>query len=200
MEETSDNLINYHEISRSMKPEVDPSCFISDKATIVGDVIIEKNCSVWPYAVIRGDKNRIHIKEGSNVQDNCVIHVTDDDECIIGKNTSLGHCCMVHGAKIGDQVIVGISAVILDGAEIGDNSVIGAGAVVLAGMKVPENSLVIGIPAKIVKTSPDLAKMTKENAENYHKLAERHRKGVYQTYDSRKKCGSTLPLEIAINK
>ena len=165
-----------------MKPKVDSSCYISDKAIIIGDVVIEKGCSIWPGAVLRGDLNNITVREGANVQDNCVIHVTRKKGTTIGKDTSVGHGAVIHSANIGDCCIIGMNATVLDGARIGDNCIIGAGAVVKSGMVIPSNSLVIGVPGKVVKTSEELVEVTHKNAVSYHLLRNEHREGRHETF------------------
>jgi len=165
-----------------MKPEIHPSCYISDTAVIAGNVVIEEGCSVWPHAVIRGDLNWILIRKGSNVQDNCVIHVTDVSETVIGENTSIGHGAILHGSRIGDNCIVGMNSCILDDSEIGDNCIIGAGAVVKARTIVPPNSLLVGAPAKVIRTSEEFKGMATVNASNYHRMRDAYLKGDIELY------------------
>jgi carbonic anhydrase/acetyltransferase-like protein (isoleucine patch superfamily) len=151
---------------------------------IIGDVIIERGCSVWSYAVIRADLSEVRIGEGSSVQEHCQIHGNPGRPTLIGKNVSIGHGAIVHAAKIGDYVIVGMNSSVLDGAEIGSGSVIGANAVVTEGMKVPEGSLVVGVPAKVVRQGdPALKEMAKSNAEAYHKLRDAHKRGDFRSYE-----------------
>lgn len=164
-------------------PKVDPSCYIAPEAIIIGDVVIDKGCSIWPYAVIRADLSEIRIGEGSSIQEHCQIHGNPGRPSIIGKNVSVGHGAIIHAAKVGDYVIVGMNSVILDGAEIGSGSVIGAGAVVRSEMKVPEGSLVVGVPAKIVREhDPSLKEAAKKNAEEYHVLRDAHKRGEYPRF------------------
>jgi carbonic anhydrase/acetyltransferase-like protein (isoleucine patch superfamily) len=164
-------------------PKVDPSCFVAPEAVIVGDVVVERGCSIWPYAVIRGDLSEVVIGEGSSIQEHCQVHGNPGRPTVIGRNVSVGHGAIVHAARIGDYVIVGMNSCILDGAEIGSGSVIGAGAVVKEGMKVPEGSLVVGVPAKIVRQGdPALREAARRNAEEYHKLRDAHRRGEFERY------------------
>lgn len=168
-----------------MMPKIHESCFVADNATIIGDVEIAEGCGIWYGAVIRGDLNPIRIGKGSNIQDNCVIHVSEENGVEIGENVSVGHLAMVHGAKIGNNVIIGINATVLDGAEIGDNSIIGANALVTSGMKVPPNSLVLGVPGKVVKTDESGEKfreMCLENAKTYHRLRDEHKAGKHEIW------------------
>ncbi len=167
-----------------MKPEIGDNCYIDRTAVIIGDVHLEKGCSVWPGAVIRADLNPVRISEGSNIQDNCVIHVSAEHGTTLGKNVSMGHNAMVHGATVGDNVIVGINSVVLDGAIIGEGSVIGAGAVVKAGAVIPPYSLVLGVPGKVVKEGEkSLLNMTIPNAETYHRLRDEHLAGKHERYE-----------------
>ncbi|MEM4232774.1 MAG: gamma carbonic anhydrase family protein [Thermoplasmata archaeon] len=164
-------------------PKVDPSCYVAPEAVIIGDVVIERGCSIWPYAVIRADLSEIRIGEGSSIQEHCQVHGNPGRPSIIGKNVSVGHGAIIHAARIGDEVIIGMNSCILDGAEIGSGSVVGAGAVVTAGMKVPPGSLVVGVPAKIVRQNdPSLLEAARRNAEEYHRLREAHKRGDYRRY------------------
>lgn len=161
-----------------MAVEIKQPCLISDKASIAGEVEISKGCSIWPFASIRGDMGPIVIGEGTSVQDCCVIHCDSGHRVVIGRNVTIGHGAVVHGCTIGDEVVVGTNSVILDGAEIGSGSIVGAGAVVPSGMKVPEMSLVLGVPAKVVKTNdPEICERAKASAAAYHKLRDEYLSG-----------------------
>lgn len=164
-------------------PKVDPSCYVAPEAVIIGDVVIERGCSIWPYAVIRADLSEIRIGEGSSIQEHCQVHGNPGRPSIIGKNVSVGHGAIIHAAKIGDEVIIGMNSCILDGAEVGSGSVVGAGAVVTAGMIIPPGSLVVGVPAKIVRQNdPSLLEAARRNAEEYHRLRDAHKRGDYRRY------------------
>ena len=159
-------------------PRIHESCWVDPTATIIGDVEIAEGCGIFAGAVIRADLAPIKIGPGSNVQDNCVIHVSKGHPVTIGKDVSLGHCCMVHGATVHDETIIGINSVILNGSEIGPGSVVGSNAFVKEGMKVPAGSLVLGTPGKIVKEGdPSLMKLIRFNSETYHYLRELHKSG-----------------------
>lgn len=132
-----------------LTPRIHDTVFISETCYIVGDVEIGQNSSVWPGVVIRGDYGKITIGKNSAIQDNCVIHT--DDYLNIGNNVSIGHGAVIHGHQIGNNVLIGINAVILDSAEIGNFCLIAAGAVVKQNAKIPDGSLVIGVPG-IVRT------------------------------------------------
>jgi carbonic anhydrase/acetyltransferase-like protein (isoleucine patch superfamily) len=154
-------------------PQIHPTAFISEAAYVVGDVTIGENSSVWPGAVLRGDYGRIAVGRGTNVQDNCVLHA--DDYLEVGDNVTVTHGAVLHCHKVGNNVMIGVNAVLLENAEIGDNCVIGAGAVVLAGTTVPPNSVVVGVPGKIHPLKPELQKRIKSAAEHYRENAKRFR-------------------------
>lgn len=136
-------------------PVIDESSYIHPTATIVGNVIIGKNVYVGPGAVIRGDWGGIIIDDGSNVQENCIIHMFPGVTVRLKENSHIGHGAIVHGAQIGKNVLIGMNAVIMDNAIIGDNSIIGALCFVPADMNIPEKKIVVGNPAKIVKDVSD---------------------------------------------
>jgi len=167
-----------------MKPRIHESSFIAKSAVIIGNVTIGKNCGIFPNAVIRGDENSIKIGDGSNVQDCCVIHCDEDHSVKIGKNVSIGHGAIVHGATIGDNCLIGINVTILNGAKIGNGSTIGANALVTTKMEVPENSLVLGIPGKVIKQDKKFYEMSQINAEAYRRIAKEHLNGKHQRYES----------------
>ncbi len=128
------------------------NCFIAPNATIVGDVMMGKDCSIWFNAVVRGDVNSIRMGDKVNVQDGAVIHATyQKTKTIIGNNVSIGHNAIVHGCTVEDNVLIGMAAVVMDNAHIGSNTIIAAGAVVLEGTKVEAGSIYAGVPAKKVK-------------------------------------------------
>lgn len=130
-------------------PTIHSSAFVVPGATVVGDVILEEESSVWFGAVLRGDINRIIIGPRSNVQDNAVIHLDTNYPTTVGELVTIGHTAIVHACTIDDEVLVGMGSVILDDVEIGARSIIGAKALVTIGTKIPPGSLVLGSPAKI---------------------------------------------------
>jgi Carbonic anhydrases/acetyltransferases, isoleucine patch superfamily len=133
-------------------PEFGDNAFIAPNATIVGDVVMGNDCSVWFNAVVRGDVNSIRIGNKVNIQDGAVIHCTyKRTQTIIGNHVSIGHNAIIHGCTIADNVLVGMGAIIMDRAEIGSNSIIAAGAVVLEGTLVPPGTIFAGVPAKKMK-------------------------------------------------
>jgi carbonic anhydrase/acetyltransferase-like protein (isoleucine patch superfamily) len=133
------------------KPKLGKNVYIASGAVVVGDVTLGDHSSVWYNAVLRGDINRIVVGHHTNIQDNTVLHLADDFACVLGNYVTVGHSSIVHACKIGDEVLIGMGAIILDGAVIGKQSLIGAKALVTQGMKIPPGSLVLGVPAKVVR-------------------------------------------------
>lgn len=133
-------------------PEIDASSFVADSATVIGKVSLHANTTVWFGATLRGDNERITIGENSNVQEGTVMHTDMSYPLTVGKNVTIGHQVMLHGCTIGDGSLIGIQAVVLNGAKIGKGCLVGAGALVTEGKEFPDNSLIIGSPAKAVRT------------------------------------------------
>jgi gamma-carbonic anhydrase len=133
------------------KPKLGQSVYIAKGAAVLGDVTLGDNSSVWYNAVVRGDINRIVIGKGTNVQDNAVVHLADEYPCILGDYVTVGHSAIVHACTVGNEVLIGMGAIILDGAVVGDQCLIGAKALVTGGTQVPAGSLVLGSPAKVVR-------------------------------------------------
>jgi len=133
------------------KPQIAEAAFVASNATLIGDVRLGRDSSVFYGAVLRGDIETIRIGEGTNVQDGCIIHLADDLGATVGAYCTVGHAAIIHACTIGDLCLVGMKAVILDGAEIGDECLIGAGALVTSRTKIPPRSLVLGSPAKVVR-------------------------------------------------
>lgn len=137
---------------RGLHPKFGNDCYLAENSTIVGDVIMGDQCSIWFNAVIRGDVNSIRMGNKVNVQDGAVIHCTyEKTKAIIGNNVSIGHNALVHGCTIHDNVLIGMGSIVMDNCEIGSNSIIAAGAVVLENTKVEAGSIYAGVPAKKVK-------------------------------------------------
>ena len=142
--------------------------WIAPNATVIGDIHLAKDASIWFNAVLRGDNEPIFVGEGSNVQDGSIIHTDPGFSCSIGKNVTVGHLAMLHGCSIGDGSLIGIGSVILNGAKIGKNCIIGSKALVTEGMDIPDGSMVIGIPGKIKKTlSEEEQSLVPMGAEHY---------------------------------
>ena len=130
----------------------DDNFWIAPNASVIGDVVLERDASIWFNAILRADNEPITIGEGSNVQDGAIIHTDPGYACNIGKKVTVGHMAMLHGCSIGDGSLIGIGSVVLNGAKIGKNCIIGSKALVTEGMDVPDGSMVLGIPGKIKKT------------------------------------------------
>lgn len=141
-------------ITRNIRtaPRIAPDAYIASDATVVANVDIGPEASVWHQAVLRGDVAHIVLGAQSNVQDGAVVHVADELPAIIGQRVTVGHKAIVHACTIGDEVLVGMGSIILDGAQVGARSIIGANATVKGGMVIPPGSMVLGTPAKIVRT------------------------------------------------
>ncbi len=136
---------------RGKWPTIAPGVFLAEGAMVIGDVTIEEGASVWYNAVLRGDIAPIRIGRRTNIQDNCTLHVDDGVPCVIGEECSIGHGAVVHGATLGDRVLVAMNAVILSRAEIGAESIVGACALVSEGKRLPGGLLYIGVPARQVR-------------------------------------------------
>lgn len=160
---------------KGVGPKFDESCYIDEAASVIGDVRMGEDVGIWPCASLRGDEGRkIVIGKGTNIQDCAVIHGYSDTE--IGEYVSVAHGVIVHGAKIGDNVLIGMGSVILDDAEIGDNCIIGAGSLITGRKKFEAGSMIIGSPAKAVrKLTQEEIDGIKENAINYIELIKDYR-------------------------
>ena len=157
-------------------PKIDDSAFIARGAQVIGDVILKADSSIWYNTVARADINQIVIGERTNIQDNSVIHLENDQGVIVGDDVTVGHNAIIHGCTIKNGALIGMGAIIMNGAVIGKGAVVGAGAVVKENMVVGDYELVVGVPGKIVKTLP--ASVYDENvkwAKKYVQLANIHR-------------------------
>jgi carbonic anhydrase/acetyltransferase-like protein (isoleucine patch superfamily) len=160
-------------------PQLGEGAWVADTATVVGAVELAENANVWFGAVIRGDNETIRVGRNSNIQDLSVLHTDMGVPLTIGDNVTVGHQVMLHGCTIGDGSLIGIQAVILNGAKIGRNCIVGAGSVVTEGKEFPDNSLIIGSPAKLVRTLDDAtAGKPAQIAEHYVENARRYAKGL----------------------
>jgi gamma-carbonic anhydrase len=133
------------------QPKIAPSVFVAQSADVIGAVSVGEHSSIWFQAVIRADINEIIIGRRTNIQDGCVLHVADDYPVRIGDDVTCGHRALIHACYIGDRVLVGMGAIVLDGAEIGCDSIIGAHTLVTKGTKVPPGSLILGSPGKVIR-------------------------------------------------
>jgi len=155
---------------------VDPTAWVAPGAALVGDVTLGRAASVWFNATVRGDLAPVVIGDESNIQDNCVVHVDVGMPARIGARVTLGHGAIVHAAVIEDEVLVAMKAVVLSGCHVGTGSLIGAGAVLPEGTRIPPGSLVLGLPARVVRTlRPDELDRVRVNARSYVELAAAYR-------------------------
>jgi carbonic anhydrase/acetyltransferase-like protein (isoleucine patch superfamily) len=154
------------------RPKLGRNVYIARGAVVLGDVSIGSHSSVWYNAVLRGDINRIVVGHHTNIQDNCVLHLADEFPCIVGHYVTVGHSAIIHACTVGNEVLVGMGATILDGAAIGDQCLIGAHSLITIGEKIPPGSLVLGSPAKVVrKLTPRERSKLKYWAEKYTRYA-----------------------------
>ncbi|MFA9273271.1 MAG: gamma carbonic anhydrase family protein [Candidatus Aquirickettsiella gammari] len=159
-----------------ISPEIDASAYITDSAKVIGKVQIDAHASVWFGTVIRGDNELIHIGENSNLQESCTLHTDPGYPLTVGQNVTVGHQAMLHGCSIGEGSLIGIQAVILNGAKIGKNCLVGAGALVTEGKEFPDNSLIVGSPAKVVRTlSEEAIANMRANTQNYVRRAQEYK-------------------------
>ena len=159
---------------RGFTPAFGEGCYLAENATVVGDVVMGEDCSVWFNAVVRGDVHSVRIGNKVNIQDGAVIHCTyKTAPTNIGNNVSIAHNAIVHGCNIGDNVLIGMNAVIMDNAKIGSNVIIAAGSIVLENTEVEEGSVYGGVPAKKIKTisSEHIENLLERISNNYVKYA-----------------------------
>ena len=155
---------------RGFKPKYGENCFFAENATIIGDVVMGNDCSIWYNSVLRGDVNSIRIGNKVNIQDGSVLHTLyQKSKIFIGDNVSIGHNVTIHGATINDNVLIGIGATVLDNAVIGENSIIAANSLVLSGTIVEAGSIYAGVPAKRIKSvdKEQTKEMIEKIANNY---------------------------------
>ncbi|MCI7699221.1 MAG: gamma carbonic anhydrase family protein [Akkermansia sp.] len=156
-------------------PQIDPTAFVARGAALVGELTLGPHSSVWYNATLRADLAAIRIGAYSNVQDNACIHVEAGGACTVGAHVTIGHCATLHACTVEDDVLIGMGAIVLDGAVIGRGSIVGAHALVTKNTQVPPYSLVLGSPAKVVRTLPEsVAQDNHRHAEEYAELAARY--------------------------
>lgn len=160
-------------------PSVSPAAWIAPTATLVGDVQVEAEASIWYGAVLRADFGRIIVRRGANIQDGSVLHGGDDPVTEVGEGATIGHLCVVHGAVIGFEALIGNGATVLDGAVVGRHALVAGGCTVPPGMTIPDGMLAAGVPARIVReVSGDAKQWVDTNPAVYRELARRHAAGV----------------------
>lgn len=161
---------------RGRAPKIHPTAFVAPTATLIGDVAVLEDASVWFGCVLRGDMDRIEIGPRSNVQDNTTIHTDEGDPTIIGPDVTIGHAALVHSSVVGRNVLIGQASVLVGRNKVGADSIVGAGAVIPEGVEIPERSLVLGVPGKVVRqVGPEDERWTVRAAEHYVELSRWYR-------------------------
>ena len=160
-------------------PQLHEDTWVAPDANLIGKVVLEEGASVWFGTTIRADHDEIRVGKGSNVQENCVMHIDPGYPLIIGENCTIGHKVMLHGSTIGDNSLIGMGAIVLNGAKIGKNCLIGANALITEGKEIPDNSMVMGSPGKVVRMlSEEQATGIRVGAAHYVENARRFRAGA----------------------
>ena len=154
-------------------PDIHPSAFVAPGAVVRGEVHLAENSSVFYNAVLRGDRAPISIGEGTNIQDNCVVHVEYDLPVTVGKNVTVGHGAILHGCTIGDETLIGMGAIVLNGAQIGKSCLIGAGALVTQNAVIPDGCMAVGSPARVKRPlTPEEMDGLRQSAADYRQEAQ----------------------------
>lgn len=166
----------------SMSIEIGKNVYLAKTAVLIGNVKLSDGVSIFDYAVLRGDLNSITVGENSNIQDNATVHVEKNRPTVIGKNVSVGHNAVIHGAEIEDNVIIGMGAILLNGTHISSGSVVAAGAVVTENFRGEENSIIAGVPAKVKRVDESVRAHAVRNGESYQKLRDRYISGELEKH------------------
>jgi carbonic anhydrase/acetyltransferase-like protein (isoleucine patch superfamily) len=160
-------------------PQLAGSAWVADSAQVMGNVVLAEESSVWFGAVLRGDTETITVGKGSNIQDGSVLHSDYGFPTTLGENVTVGHQVMLHGCTIGDESLIGIGATVLNGAKIGKNCLVGAGSLVTEGKEFPDGSMIMGTPAKVVRSlTPEQVEGLRRSAQHYVDNAQRYRHGL----------------------
>ncbi len=160
-------------------PKIAEDTWVAPDANLIGRIVVESAASVWFCATLRGDNEVITVGEGSNIQENCVLHTDIGYPLTIGKGCTIGHKVMLHGCTIGDNSLIGMGATVLNGAKIGNNCLIGAGALITEGKEIPDGSLVMGVPGKVVRALDEAAiEGLRKSATGYQANMRRFRDGM----------------------
>ena len=162
--------------------DVAKATYVHPSAQLHGHIEAGEGCSIWANAVVRSESFGVELGPYSNVQDFCMIHIGYHSGTYVGAFTSLAHHCTVHGARVGDNCLIGIGAVVMDDCVIGDNTIVGSGALVLEGTEIPPNSIVVGSPAKVIKTHNNWV-ANRLNALLYYRNALAYQRGDYRAWD-----------------
>lgn len=163
-----------------IRPALDETAFVAQGAIVAGEVTIGARASVWFNAVLRADCEAVRVGDETNVQDGCVLHADPGFPCVLGRGATIGHRAIVHGATVGDNVTIGMGAIVLNGARVGENSIVAAGAVVTEGAEIPPGSLAMGVPAKVKRPlSEDEIARNRASARHYVAMARRYASGEF---------------------
>ena len=162
--------------------QIDPTAWVHDTALLFGKISVGSRASIWPHAVIRSELHEVVIGEGSNIQDFAMIHVGYETPTLIGRMCSVTHHATIHGATLGDNVLIGINATIMDGAVIGANSIVAGQSLVREGSEFPENSIIAGTPARVIAQRDNTA-ANQQNAEFYIRNAQAYASGIHRMED-----------------
>ncbi len=161
------------------EPSLPEEYYVADNATVIGDVTLRNQSSIWFCAVLRGDIEPIIVGERSNIQDNSVAHTSDGQPVVLGNDVTVGHNVTLHGCKVGNNCLIGMGAILLDGCEIGDNCIIGAGSLVAINRKIPAGSLAVGTPARVIRKLSDKDfHSIKRYADRYIEKMKQYRNGA----------------------
>lgn len=165
--------------NQGVHPTIHESCFVAETASVIGNVVMGENASLWYGVVARGDYNDVYIGKGTNIQDGSVLHIASQHPTIIGDYVTVGHNAIVHGCTINNRVLVGMGAIILNGAVIGPDTIVAAGSLVPEGKEIPSGVLVMGMPAKVVRAlTEDEIDGIVRSAEDYMAFAQEHKKNM----------------------
>jgi len=160
-------------------PRIADTAWVADNAQVMGHVVLDEDSSVWFGVTLRGDTETITVGRGSNVQDGSVLHADVGFPLVLGENVTVGHMVMLHGCTIGEGSLIGIGAVVLNGAKIGKGCLVGAGALVTEGKEFPDGSMILGSPARVVRTlTPEQIEGLRQSAQHYIDNARRYRNGL----------------------
>ena len=160
------------------EPSLPEEYYVADSASVIGDVVLGNQSSIWFGTVLRGDIEPIIIGERSNIQDNSVAHTSRSQPVVLGDDVTVGHKVTLHGCRVGNNCLIGMGAILLDGCEIGDNCIIGAGSLVGQNRKIPAGSLAVGTPARVIRTlSEDEVSGIRKYAERYIVKLNQYRNG-----------------------
>lgn len=162
------------------KPQIHPDAFIAPNATVLGNVRIGAESGVYFGAVLRAEKEYIHVGERTNIQDNCILHIDSTHPLVVGDDCTIGHGAILHGCVIGDNTLVGMGAIVLNGAVIGRDCIIGAGALIPSGMQVPDGSMVIGMPGKVRRDVTEEEKAANADSARRYKEESAHYKAYFE--------------------